>query len=90
MPRKPRFFLPDVPAHIVQRGHNRGAVFFEDDDYLAYLDWLGEAALKYDCRVHAYCLMTNHIHLLVSPDTGEGVSRLMQYVGRHKVKGVKG
>jgi putative transposase len=51
MPRKPRFFLADIPVHIVQRGHSRAAVFFEDGDYRAYLDWLGEAARRYDCAI---------------------------------------
>ncbi len=46
MPRKPRFFLPDIPAHIVQRGHSREPVFFEDNDYRAYLGWLMEAATR--------------------------------------------
>lgn len=85
MPRKPRFYLPGVPAHVVQRGRNREAVFFEDADYLAYLNWLDEAATKYDCSIHAYCLMTNHVHLLVSPRKTEGVTRLMQFLGRHYV-----
>jgi len=85
MPRKPRFYLPGVPAHVVQRGHNREAVFFEDADYLAYLQWLSEASQKYDCSIHAYCLMTNHVHLLVSPATADGITRLMQYLGRHYV-----
>lgn len=56
MPRKPRFFLPDVPVHIVQRGRSREPVFFEDSDYRAYLDWMGMAARRYDCAIHAYVL----------------------------------
>jgi len=51
MPRKPRFFLPDIPVHIVQRGHSREPVFFEDGDYQAYLGWLLEAAERYDCHI---------------------------------------
>lgn len=85
MPRKPRFFLSDVPAHIVQRGHSREPVFFEDGDYRAYLGWLGEAAERYGCAIHAYCLMTNHVHLLATPGDREGISRMMQYVGRRYV-----
>jgi len=85
MPRKPRFFLPDLPVHVVQRGHSREPVFFEDSDYRAYLDWLTEAATRYECAIHAYVLMTNHVHLLVTPRDQEGVSRLMQYVGRRYV-----
>jgi putative transposase len=67
LPRKRRFFLPDVPAHVVQRGHSREPVFFENDDYTAYLHWLEEAASRYECDIHAYVSMTNHIHLLVTP-----------------------
>ena len=59
MPRKPRFYLPGVPAHVVQRGNARRAVFFVEDDYAAYLDWLRDGALKHGCAVHAYVLMTN-------------------------------
>ena len=58
MPRKPRFYLPDVPVHVVQRGNARQAVFFTDDDYAAYLDWLFEGAVKHGCLVHAYVLTT--------------------------------
>ncbi len=85
MPRKPRFFLKDVPCHIVQRGNNREPIFFEDDDYRAYLEWLEEALIRYDCELHAYVLMTNHVHLLITPQTKEGISLTMQYVGRHYV-----
>lgn len=85
MPRKPRFFLPDVPVHVVQRGHSREPVFFEESDYWAYIEWLTEAAERYRCAIHAYVLMTNHVHVLATPGDGEGVSRLMQYVGRRYV-----
>lgn len=85
MPRKPRFFLPDVPAHIVQRGHSREPVFFENSDYSAYLEWLSEAAIRYDCDIHAYVLMTNHVHILATPKDKQGISRLMQYMGRRYV-----
>ncbi len=60
-PRKPRFFLPGVPAHILQRGDNRQPVFFDDDDHLAYLGWLREDAHRHGCEVHAYVLMTNYV-----------------------------
>ena len=85
MPRKPRYFLPGVPVHIVQRGNNRQAIFFDDQDYHAYLQWLGEALVKYDCSLHAYVLMTNHVHLLITPPKKESLSRVMQYVGRRYV-----
>ena len=85
MPRKPRFFLPDIPAHIVQRGHSRAPVFFEDQDYRAYLNWLTEAANRYECEIHAYVLMTNHIHILATPKEKQSISRMMQYIGRRYV-----
>lgn len=85
MPRKPRFFLPDVPVHVVQRGHSREPVFFEDGDYRAYLEWLAEASKRYECAIHAYVLMTNHIHILATPRRSDSVSRMMQYVGRRYV-----
>lgn len=53
MPRKPRFFVPGLPVHAIQRGNNRQAVFFEDEDYRAYLGWLKLAAEKYACHIHA-------------------------------------
>ena len=85
MPRKSRFYLPDVPAHVVQRGNCRQAVFFAREDYAAYLGWLREAALEHGCRIHAYVLMTNHVHLLLTPQARESISRTIQYVGRYYV-----
>jgi putative transposase len=85
MPRKPRFFLPGVPVHVVQRGHSREPVFFEDNNYLAYLGWLQQGAERYAVDIHAYVLMTNHIHILATPHDKDGVTRMMQYVGRHYV-----
>jgi putative transposase len=85
MPRKPRFYLPGIPAHVVQRGNCRQATFFGDDDYAAYLHWLREGAKQHECAIHAYVLMTNHVHLLLSPANTESISRLIQYVGRHYV-----
>lgn len=85
MPRKPRFFLPGIPVHAVQRGHSREPVFFEDADYLAYLYWLGEAAERYQCDIHAYVLMTNHVHILTTHEDKKGISLMMQYVGRRYV-----
>ena len=85
MPRKPRFFLPDMPVHVVQRGHSRQPVFLEDNDYCVYLGWLKEAAERYVCSIHAYVLMTNHIHILVTPEDKQGISLMMQYLGRRYV-----
>lgn len=76
----------DVPQHIIQRGNNRQATFFTDEDYRRYLDWLADAARKYGCRIYAYVLMTNHVHLLASPTRPYGLSLMMQYMGRHFVR----
>ena len=86
MPRKPRMYLAGVPSHIVQRGNDRNACFFEKDDYHFYLQCLGEACLRYAVSLHAYVLMTNHVHLLMTPSTPEGVSRTMQLVGNRYVQ----
>ena len=67
MARKPRFIFPGVPQHIVQRGNNRKSCFFSTDDYLYYLQELKKAASRNKVAVHAYVLMTNHVHLLATP-----------------------
>ena len=85
MPRKPRFFLPNVPVHVVQRGNNRDPIFYDESDYQSYLEWLDRGAKACDCQIHAYVLMTNHVHILASPKDKDGISRLMQYIGRFYV-----
>ncbi|RJG12371.1 transposase [Pseudomonas cavernicola] len=82
MPRKHRMYLPGVPAHVVQRGNNRAASFFHEDDYRFYLAALADALKRYRVELHAYVLMTNHVHLLMTPADTEGISRVMQNVGR--------
>ena len=67
MPRRARLVVPGIPWHIIQRGNNRSVCFYADEDYRRYLDTLKEQAEKYDCLIHAYCLMTNHVHLLLTP-----------------------
>lgn len=86
MPRKPRFYVPGAPVHAVQRGHNRSAVFFDDLDYLEYLRCLKQAADSCGCAVHAYVLMTNHVHLLLTPKRTDSMGRLFQSLGRHYVR----
>lgn len=86
MPRKPRFYVPGAPVHAVQRGHNRSAVFFHDLDYLEYLRCLKQAADSCGCEIHAYALMTNHVHLLLTPTFADSVGRLFQSLGRHYVR----
>ncbi|TGD76213.1 transposase [Mangrovimicrobium sediminis] len=85
MPRKPRMFLPGHPAHLVQRGHNRQPVFFAEEDYLAYQSFLSQAIERYDCALHAYVLMTNHVHLLMTPSSETGISQALQYTGQRYV-----
>ncbi len=85
MPRKPRFFLPGVPAHVIQRGHGCGPVFLGDDDRRDYLQQLYVAARRHGCRIHAYVLMPNHIHLLATPESSGALSRTLQYLGRRYV-----
>lgn len=82
MPRKQRFYLPGVPAHVMHRGHNRDPIFFKDADYLEYLKILKKTADKVECKIHAYVLMTNHVHLLLTPAIGESISLLFQSLGR--------
>jgi putative transposase len=74
MPRRPRVTLPNVPMHVIQRGNNRQACFFADEDYGLYLDWLKECAGKAGCQIHAYVLMTNHVHLLLSSKSLDGAA----------------
>jgi len=78
MPRRPRLALPGIPLHLIQRGNNRQACFFAEDDHRVHLDWLTEYAGKSGCRVHAYVLMTNHVHLLVSADSTAAPGALMK------------
>ncbi len=85
MPRKRRFYQPGVPVHVFQRGYNRQPVFFDDEDYLAYLRLLKASADALGCLIHAYVLMTNHVHLLVTPKAENDVSLLFQNIGRHFV-----
>ena len=86
MPRRPRIHLDQVPLHIVQRGHNREPCFFADDDYFSYLHWLGEALREAECLLHAYVLMTNHVHLLLTPKRGARVPKLIISLGRRYVQ----
>jgi putative transposase len=73
MPRRNRIHIAGMPLHIVQRGHNRSACFFAEEDYLSYLHWLAEALKETYCTLHAYVLMTNHVHLLITPPRAESV-----------------
>ena len=86
MPRQPRYFVPDIPQHVIARGVNKGAVFFAPQDYANYLDDLREAASKHGCAIHAYVLMTNHVHILLTPAHNKSLPLTMQAIGRSYVQ----
>ena len=86
MARLPRLSLPNIPQHVIQRGNNRHACFFSDQDYTVYLSKLKQYSQQYKVAVHSYILMTNHVHLLLTPEEGDGVSRLIQSLGRYYVR----
>ena len=86
MPRRPRLVLPHVPLHLIQRGNNRQICFAGTEDYRLYLDWLKDCASRTGCRVHAYVLMTNHVHLLISADRGEAPGEMMKALGQRYVQ----
>jgi len=79
-------YMAGVPCHIIQRGNNREACFFSDDDYSFYLECLKDACERYQVSCHAYVLMGNHTHLLLSPNNEEGISKVMQSLGRRYVQ----
>jgi putative transposase len=86
MARLPRLTLPGYPHHIIQRGNNRQAIFAGEADYLALLGMLEEHARQGHVAVHAYVLMSNHFHLLATPENAEGIPQMMQAVGRRYVR----
>jgi putative transposase len=86
MPRHARLRLPGYPLHVIQRGHNRGRCFRVDNDFATYLGLLEESCSLYPCDVHAYVLMPNHIHLLLTPEQPENVSRAMRRLGQRYVQ----
>ena len=86
MARLPRLTLPGYPHHVIQRGNNRQAIFASRADYLTLLDLLAENASKFGVAIHAYVLMSNHFHLLVTPQSSDGLPQLMQAVGRSYVR----
>ena len=83
MARLSRVVIPGVPHHVTQRGNRRERTFFEDGDYQLYLDLLAEAAPAAGVEVWAYCLMPNHVHLIVTPSDEDGLWRTFRKVHRH-------
>ncbi|MBI3898729.1 MAG: transposase [Gammaproteobacteria bacterium] len=82
MPRQPRYAMAGIPQYVIQRGNNRQVTFFADEDYSSYLDSLKNACVTHDCQVHAYVLMTNHVHLLMTPFRPDGIAKVMQSIGQ--------
>ncbi|MFZ3209765.1 MAG: transposase [Geobacteraceae bacterium] len=87
MPRTARLVIPNHPHHIIHRGHNRQPVFMSADDYLCYIDNLYEWKIKLQCRLYAYCLMTNHVHLILDPgDNEENLAKLMKRIAGRQTR----
>src|SRR5205809_3199061 len=88
MPRRPRLDAAGIPQHIIQRGTDRQPCFFTDVDRLRYLRDLDELAKACGCAVHAYVLMTNHVHMLATPAAAGSIGVLMQALGRRYMRAV--
>ena len=86
MARLPRLTLPDYPHHVIQRGNNRQAIFSSPADYQLLLGLVDENARKFGVALHAYVLMSNHFHLLLTPESADSLPRMMQAVGRRYVR----
>ncbi len=86
MPRRARLAVAGIPWHIIQRGNNHSACFYAEQDYQYYLQTLEEQSLKYDCAIHAYVLMTNHVHLLLTPTNEDSASLMMKHLGQRYVQ----
>jgi|SRR5450830_1039543 len=85
MARLPRLVVPLQAHHIIQRGHDKQAIFRDAADHDVFLDWLKEGARRFKVAIHAYVLMPDHLHLLATPADVEGLARMMQLVGRYYV-----
>ena len=86
MAHLPRFVIPDQPQHVIVQGNNRAEIFCADADYSFYLEKLKLACDKHGCSVHAYMLMTNHVHLLITPRLEQSLGKAMQMLGRYYVQ----
>ena len=86
MPRRARIAVAGIPWHIIQRGNNRSACFYTESDYHYYLETLAEQAQRWHCAVHAYVLMTNHVHLLLTPSRIDSASNMMKHLGQRYVQ----
>ncbi len=86
MARLPRIYVKNQPQHIIQRGNNRELIFVDKQDYIFYLKCLQETSKRNELNIHAFVLMTNHVHLLVSPQHESSISKVMQSIGRRYVQ----
>ncbi len=86
MARLSRYTVPGQPQHVIQRGNNRSAIFKAEQDYQFYRDCLAVAATQYGCAIHAYVLMTNHVHLLLTPNQPDSIPKTLQSLGRRYVQ----
>jgi putative transposase len=85
MARLPRLVIPHQVHHIFQKGNDQQLIFREAADYVAFLAWLREAAKQFRVAIHAYALLPDRVHLLVTPAEAAGLGRMMQWIGRHYV-----
>jgi putative transposase len=86
MARLPRYCPSGIPQHVIQRGNNRSVCFASDKDMAVYTHYLSEAASKFGLLIHGWVFMTNHVHLLVTPEEDTSLSKGMQYLGRQYVR----
>lgn len=86
MPRQPRLVIAGYPHHLILRGNNRSAIFYNDKDKRFFIKCLKDAKEKTKSKIYAYCLMSNHVHLIVEPSTADGLGNMMQSVGRKYVQ----
>jgi putative transposase len=86
MPRRARLAVAGIPWHIIQRGNNRTACFCCAEDYRRYLQGLAGQAMKSGCRIHAYCLMTSHVHLRATPERQDSAGMMMKHLGQRFVQ----
>ncbi len=86
MPRLPRYVLPGHPQHVIQRGNNRCPIFIAEEDYVRFREELSDACRRFHCLIHAYVFMTNHVHLIMTPERENSIAKVLQSVGRRYVQ----
>ena len=86
MARLPRYVLPGQPQHVILRGNNRSIIFVAEEDYYFFIECLQKAAEQHGCAIHAYVLMTNHVHLLMTPEQEDSIGKALQSLGRRYVQ----